>query len=374
MQLIVKEVKSKKDARVFTKLPIKLFSDIKTFVPALTMDELNVFDKDKNPAHEYCESIRYLVYDGKKVVGRIGGIINHKYNEAFNTNIVRFTRLDMIDNIEVTKLLIDTIIKWGKSKGMDTLIGPIGFTDMDRMGMLVDGFDYLGSFITIWNPEYYHKHLEQLGLVKDADWIESQITWPTEIPERVQRAVKIVEDRYGYELIKVKSLKELDLYIYDAFEVYNRAFSELYGFFPLTKAVEEYYIKQVKSLVKLDFVWFVKDKKNDVVAIGCMMPSLALANKKNKGSLFPFGWIRILRALRKFDTIDFYFIAVDPKHQGNGVMALIIEDGIKQGLKHGVKLAETGPELELNTKIQSQWMQFSPKYHKRRRCYKLELK
>lgn len=373
MKYTVKEVKTKREAKVFTKLPIKLFSHIDAFVPALTMDELNVFDPKKNPAHEYCESIRFLAYEGKKVVGRIAGIINHKYNEAFKTKIVRFTRIDMIDDIEVTKLLINTIESWGKSKGMDTIIGPIGFTDMDRMGMLVDGFEYLGSFITIWNPKYYHEHLEKIGFIKDADWIESQIKWPESIPDRIERGTKIVRERYGYELIKIDKIKDLDKYIYDAFDVYNRAFSELYGFFPLTRKVEDYYVKQVKSLVKLDFLWFVKDKEGVIVAIGVMMPSLAIANKKNKGSLFPFGWIRILRSLRKFDVIDFYFVAVDPKHQGNGVMALIIEDGIKQGMKYGVRIAETGPELELNKKIQAQWLKFEPNYHKRRRCYTKEI-
>src|SRR5690606_30354139 len=191
MKYTIKLVKTKKDAKQFTELPIKLFKHIDAFVPALSMDEMNVFDPRKNPVHEYCESIRWLALDEKgKVVGRIGGIINYRFNEVFKTKIVRFTRLDMIDDIEVTKLLIETIEKWAKSNGMDEIIGPIGFTDMDRMGMLVEGFEHLGSFITIWNPPYYKEHLEQLGYIKDADWVESQIPWPKEMPAKVSRGAE----------------------------------------------------------------------------------------------------------------------------------------------------------------------------------------
>ncbi|WP_025725259.1 GNAT family N-acetyltransferase [Acholeplasma granularum] len=368
MDIVIKVVESKKEAKAFTEFPNKLFKDVEAFVPALSFDELNVFDKVKNPAHEYCESIRFLAYRNKKIVGRIAGIINHKYNKEFETKIVRFSRIDMIDDIKVTEKLIKTIETWGHSKGMNQIIGPIGFTDMDRMGLLVEGFEYLNMFITIWNPPYYLEHLEKIGFIKDVDWIESIIPWPKELPEKVQRGAEIVRRRFGYELVKIKKIKELDKYVYDAFDVYNEAFSELYGFYPLSKSVMEYYIKQVKSLVKLDFLWFVLDKEKKVIALGLMMPSLALANKKNNGKLFPFGFIRLLRSLKKFNTIDFYFIAVDPEHQGKGVITLIMEDGIKNGIKYGVVQALTGPELENNVKIQSQWKDYNPTLYKRRRC------
>ncbi len=370
MSIVIKEVLTKKEKKLFTDFPNKLFKHEKAYVPALSIDEMKVFEPTINPAHEYCESIRFLAYKDQVLVGRIAGIINHQYNKAFKTEIVRFTRLDMIDDIEVTKALIGAINNWGKEKKMTEMIGPIGFTDMDRMGMLVFGFEHLGSFITIWNPEYYHKHLEALDFQKDVDWIESRIMWPKEMPSKVERGAEIVRKRFGYKLIKLKNLKNLDVYVYDAFDVYNRAFEELYGFFPVTRKVMDYYIKQLKSLVRLDFLWFVTDKLDKVVGFGLMMPSLSLAVKKSHGKLLPFGWIRFLRSIHKFNVIDFYFIAVDPNNQGHGVLSLIMEDGIKQGIKHGVIHAETGPELELNTKIQSQWKDFEPQMHKRRRCYK----
>ncbi|MBN3490157.1 GNAT family N-acetyltransferase [Acholeplasma equirhinis] len=370
MKYTIKLVESKKDAKAFTELPIKLFKHIDAFVPALSMDEMNVFDPKKNPVHEYCESVRYIALNDKsEVVGRIGGIINHRYNEKFGKKIVRFTRLDMIDDFEVTKLLTDTIIAWGKSKGMNEVIGPIGFTDLDRMGMLVDGFQHLGSFITIWNPPYYKDHLDQLGFSKDVDWIESQVPWPKEMPEKVSRATEIVTKRFGYKLVKMKSMKELPKYVYEAFDVYNRAFSPLYGFLPVTRKVQDYYIAQMKSLAKLSMIWFVKNKEDKIIAFGMMMPSLAKANKKNQGKLLPFGFLRLIKAIKSYDVIDFYFVAVDPEYHGKGVLSLIMEDGIKQGIKAGVTHAETGPELELNTKIQSQWRDYDPIYHKRRRCY-----
>jgi len=369
----IHKVETKKQAKIFTEFPNKLFKGHNAYVPALSLDELNVFDLKKNPVHAYCDSIRFLAYDGDKVVGRIAGIINHQYNEAFQTKMVRFTRIDMIDDIHVTKMLLEAVIDWGVAQSMTDIIGPIGFTDMDRMGMLVDGFEYLNMFITIWNPPYYAKHLEQLGYIKDVDWIESVIPWPSVVPDKIQRGAQIAKTRFGYELIKLKNKRNIDKYVYDAFDVYNRAFAELYGFYPVSRPVMDYYIKQVKSLVKLDFLWFVVDKHKQVVGFGLMMPSLALANKKSNGKLLPLGIFRLLSSIRKFNTIDFYFIAVDPKHQAKGILTMIMDDGIKEGIKHGVVSALTGPELESNTKIQQQWKDFNPSNYKRRRCYKKQI-
>ncbi|CDR30645.1 Uncharacterised protein [Acholeplasma oculi] len=366
----IKEVLTKKEAIIFTRFPSTLFKDIPSYVPALEMDELLVFDKLKNPVHEYCESVRFLAYKDNLVVGRIAGIINHQYNKEFSTKTVRFSRIDMIDDIEVSKALLDAVSRWGLSKGQTDVIGPMGFTDMDRMGLLVEGFEYLNMFITIWNPPYYMEHLEKLGYIKDVDWIESMIPWPSYVPEKVKRGAYITQKRFGYELVKLKSKRELNKYIYEAFNVYNDAFKSLYGFLPITTKVMDYYIKQMKSLVKLEFLWFVKDKNQKVVGFGLMMPSLSLANKKNDGKLLPFGFLRLLKSIKKFNVIDFYFIAVDPSHQGKGVLSLIMEDGIKEGNKQGVLYALTGPELEQNTSIQAQWKDFNPTMIKRRRSYK----
>ena len=305
--MYIKEVKHHKEMKLFTEFPNKLFKHVPAFVPAFSPDEHAVFDSTINPALAYCDAIRFLAYDDHhRVIGRIAGLINHKLNEAQDKKTARFTRLDMIDDLAVTKLLLDTIMTWAKEKGMDTLIGPMGFSDMDRMGLLVDGFEQLNLFITIWNAPYYKDHLEKLGFVKDVDWVERRIKWPTEMPEKVERIAGMVKQRFGYKLIKLQSKKEIDTYAYQAFDVYNRAFMELYGFYPLNKALMDYYIKQVKSIVQLKYLWFVADKENAIVGFGLMMPSLALANKKSNGKLFPLGWLRLLKALKKPSVVDFY--------------------------------------------------------------------
>ncbi|MDY0278171.1 MAG: hypothetical protein RBQ97_08805 [Acholeplasma sp.] len=368
--ILIREVKTKRQGKLFTEFPNKLYKKVPAFVPALSIDENTVFNKKKNPVHEYVESIRFLAYKDGKLVGRIAGIINHKINYEFNKKQVRFTRLDMLDDIEITKALIKRVEEWGKETfGMQEIIGPIGFTDMDRQGMLVDGFEYLNLFITIYNAPYYKEHMEKLGFMKDVDWVEKRLTWPQEMPEKVSRASELIRKRYGYRLYKPTSIKDLKTFIYDIFDVYNKAFEELYGFFPVPRKIVDFYLKQVMTIIQLEWVWVVYDKENNIAGFGVVMPSLSMANKKNNGRLFPFGWIRILKALKKYDTLDFYFIAVAPEHQGRGISALIFEDGVKTGVLHGVKYGETGPELEDNIAIQSFWKDFDYIEHRRRRCW-----
>lgn len=371
--IIIKEVKTFMQGIKFTEFPNKMYKKVEPFVPALSMDERNVFSKKKNPAHEYIDSIRFLAYKDNKIVGRIAGLINHSINKSQNIKQVRFTRIDMIDDLEVTKALINAVESWGKSQGMNEIIGPIGFTDLDRQGMLVDGFDELNMFITIYNFPYYHEHLEKLGFNKDVDWVEKQLYLAEAPIEKISKASEIVRRRYGFELISPKNKKEIFKYAYEAFDIYNEAFQVLYGFYPITEKVMTYYIKQMMSIVQLDYLWFVLNKEKNVIGFGILMPSLALANKKSNGKLFPFGWARILKSLKNYDVFDFYFIAVDPKYQNSGVFSLIMEDGIKKAIKHNIKFAETGPELEENVAINSQWKDFKYREHKRRRCYKKDL-
>jgi hypothetical protein len=270
----------------------------------------------------------------------------------------------------VTKELVEAVSVWAKEKGMDTLIGPIGFSDLDKQGLLIEGFDQPGMFITLYNHPYYKDHLEQLGFEKDIDWIEFKITVPEKVDERIERICDIAQNRHGYRLLSYKRKKDVIPYVRKMFRMYNDSFANLYGFCPLTDAQIEMAIKQFVSLVSLEYVLIVVDKQDEVLGFGLMVPSLAQAVKASKGKLFPLGWLRIMRALKTHTILDMYIIAVKPEYLGRGVNAVIMNEGIKRAIANHVQFAETGPELEDNMNVQTQWKSFEHVQHKRRRCYK----
>lgn len=371
--IIVKEIEKKKDIKKFVDFPNKLYKDNPYYVPPFFGDELNLLDKNKNAAYEYCETKLFLAYQGKKIVGRICALINHAYNAKKNLKQIRFNRFDVIDDIEVTKALFAKVIEWAKERGLNQIIGPIGFNDLDKQGMLVEGYNEYGSTITIYNHPYYPKHLEALGFVKDVDWVEYQIFMPKDMGENVNRLANVIAKRYGYKVIKLKKRKEIGPYIKKAFEIINESFEPLYGVVPITEKQIDAVIKQFVTLINMDFLILVTDKDDQLLGFGILAPSLNAATKKSNGRLFPFGIFRALRALKKFDVLDMYLIAVKPAYHNMGVNGLILAEGIKAAIKHNVKWAETGPELEYNTPIRSQWKDFEHRQHKRRRSYKLDI-
>ena len=368
----IKEVKTKKDLKKFVEFPILLYKDCEYFVPQLVGDEMAKFNPKKNPAYAFCETKLFLAYKDNKIVGRVAGFISHAYIKKINKNIMRFTRFDVIDDIEVSTMLIDAVKAWGKERNMEQLIGPIGFTDIDAQGMLVEGFEEMNLSITLYNYDYYNKHLEKLGFRKDIDWVEYQISVPEKMDPRVERVSNLVQKRYGFHRVK-PTRKELFVLAKDAFRVINEAFAKLYGTVPLTDEIIQKSIDDYIPLVNLDFVIAVMNKENELIGFGLMVPSLAEATKKSKGKLFPFGAFRLLHALKKFDILEMYFIAVKPEYQNMGVNAVIMYEAIKESIKHKVKFAETGPELENNNAVQDQWKDFDARQHRRRRCYIMDL-
>lgn len=367
--ITIKEAHSSKERNAFFTFPLSIYKDNPYYVPSLIFDEKWNFNPKKNPAYEHVETVLFLAYDGPKVVGRVCGLINRKLNERTGDKQVRFNRFDMIDDLEVTRALIGAVETWGKQRGMDTIVGPIGFSDLDKEGLLVEGFDQPAQFITIYNHPYYVEHLEKLGFVKEVDWVEFKIFVPEAQDPRIERICELAKKRNGYTLHTFTSKKKVLPYIRKAFYMYNEAFSELYGFYPLTEAQIEMTISQFISIVTLEYLFIVTNKEDEVVGFGLMVPSLADAVRKSKGRLFPLGLLRIKRALKKHDVLDMYLIAVKPEYTGRGVNALILNEGIKRAIANGVKYAETGPELEDNTNVQSQWKAFKTEQHKRRRCY-----
>lgn len=371
MAVEIKVVETKEDLKKFVLFGNELYKNNPYHIPVLVKDELETLDKDINPAFEFCEAVYYLAYKNERIVGRIAGIINHRANEAWNQTHARFGFVDFINDNEVVDALFDAVAKWAKSKGMDMLHGPMGFTDMDKEGMLVEGFDRLGTMITIYNYAYYPKQLERIGFMKDQDWKEYIITIPDSIPERHVRISNLVSQKYGLSVLKFKSNKELIPYGPVVFELINKCYANLYGFSQLSDRQIQYYSKMYMPLLRPDFVTMIRrDKDEKIIGFGLALPNLSRALRKANGSLFPFGFIHLLRALKgRPRVVDLYLMGVLPEYQNRGVNALLFNDLIPIFRQSGAKFAESNPELETNMSVQLQWNYFERKHHKTRRAY-----
>jgi hypothetical protein len=369
----IRKVSSRKDLREFVLFPFTLYKNNPYWCPPLTFDELNTLRKDKNPAFEYCEAEYWLAYRDNKPVGRIAGIINHKEHERWNTRLVRFGWIDFIDDKAVSALLIATVIEWGRSKNMTGIHGPLGFTDMDPEGMLLEGFDQISSLSAIYNFPYYNEHMQQLGFQKATDWIQFEIKVPDVIPEKVERMTRIVVQKYDLHLLKPRNASEIRPYAAKMFTMYNEAFRDIYGFTALTRKQMDNYTKQYFGFIRPEFVSLVIDSNDDVVGFGITMPSLSKALQKAQGSLFPFGFIHLLHAIRKNDTIHMYLVGVRPDYQGKGVLALVYHELTKAYIEAGIKIARTHPQLEENFRAVSIWKNYDGHVNIRRRCWTREI-
>ena len=371
MAVEIKVVETKEDLKKFVLFGNELYKNNPYHIPVLVKDELETLDKDINPAFEFCEAVYYLAYKNGRIVGRIAGIINHRANEAWNQTHARFGFVDFINDNEVVDALFDAVAKWAKSKGMDMLHGPMGFTDMDKEGMLVEGFDRLGTMITIYNYAYYPKQLERIGFMKDQDWKEYIITIPDSIPERHVRISNLVSQKYGLSVLKFKTNKELIPYGPVVFELINKCYANLYGFSQLSDRQIQYYSKMYMPLLRPDFVTMIRrDKDEKIIGFGLALPNLSRALRKANGSLFPFGFIHLLRALKgRPRVVDLYLMGVLPEYQNRGVNALLFNDLIPIFRQSGAKFAESNPELETNMSVQLQWNYFERKHHKTCRAY-----
>ncbi len=368
----VREVLTKSELRKFVDYPNQLYRDVPQFVPAFYGDDMADWNKKKNPAFSYCDAKCWLAWRDGEIVGRIGAILSHKANEKWGTNRMRFTQVDFIDDEDVSAALFETVENWAREQGCEQVHGPLGFTDMDREGMLVEGFDRRSMFITYYNHPYYNDHLAALGYVKDVDWIENLITVPPADGQQAKRLARIsqhVLKKGNYHKAEVKSRLQYKPYIEKVFELANRAYSHLYGMVELNEEQVKKYATKFIPLIDPELACFVMDENEKMIAFGVSAPSMAEAMKKSRGRLFPTGWARVLRSLKHNDTVDLFLVAVDPDHQGSGVNAVLMEHVLQGANRKGIKVAETGPMLESNSKIQAQWKLFDLEQHKRRRCY-----
>ncbi len=370
MAVKIKEVRTRDDLKSFIEFPFSIYKNNRNWVPPLLMDEYHTLRSDKNPAFEYCRARYWLAYKDGRLAGRIAGIINRRYIEKWGNNYARFGWVDFVDDAEVVKALFDTAEQWAKEQGMSGIHGPLGFTDMDHEGMLVEGFDELGTLAAIYNHPYYPLHMEKLGYQKDVDWVEFEVKVPKEIPEKADRIAKIVMQKAGVKVLEARKSKDLLPYAHEMFEVLNQAFAPIYAFVPLNEKQIAMYIKQYFSFIMPDYTKILLDKNNKVAGFVIGMPSLSEALQKAKGRLFPFGFIHLLRAVgKKNKKIDLYLGAIRPDLQGKGADALLMTEMTRSAIRNGVASAETNIELEENVKVQSHWKYFESRQHKRRRCY-----
>ena len=369
MSISIKEVTTSKELDNFIKFPYLLYKGNQYWVPPMLLDERKVLNKKKNPAYEFCDVKLWLAYKNGKIAGRIGGIINHRYIEAWKNNYARFCNIDFIDDTNVSKALFDTAEKWAKENHMDKIHGPLGFTDFDPEGLLIEGFDELSTFGAIYNFPYYIKHIENYGYNKDVDWVEFLVKPPEKLLEKVDRIANIVLERYNLKILDVKKAKDLLPYGKEIFYLINKAYKDLFGFVQLTEKQIDMYIKAYFGFIKPGFVPVVLNNQNKVVAFGITMPSLSKALQNNKGRLFPFGFIQVLKAMKNNSMADLYLTAVDPEMQDKGINAILINEMNKIFIKNKITCVETNRELETNLKVQAQWKGMEARQHKRRRCY-----
>lgn len=366
---------TRSELKKFVKFAVELYKDSPYYVPPLISDDVDTLDPRKNPAFDYCEAQAFMAYCDGKPVGRIVAIINNVVNDRTGKKELRFGFVDFIDDDRVVDALFEAASAWGRERGMTEIVGPMGFTDMDHEGMLIDGFEEMGTMATIYNFPYYPRQMERMGFSKDADWVEYRVKVPAEIPEKFQRISDIVKKKYGLRSLKFTSRRKLkDAYGQPLFDLINEAYDKLYGYSPLNQRQIDYYIKAYLGIIRLDCISVIVDQDDQLVALGISMPSLSKALRKAKGKLFPFGWYHLLQAIHgKNDVVDLLLIAVRKEYLSRGVNALLFSDLIPIFNKEGFREAESNIELENNDSVRLQWQYFEHRQHRRRRAYRRSL-
>ena len=363
------------ELRSYVKFGIDLYKGNDYYVPPLIFDEVATLMPDKNPAFEFCTAQSFMAYRNNEPVGRITAIINDIVNEKTGERTMRFGFVDFIDDAEVVDALFKAAEDWGRSRGMNKIVGPMGFTDMDHEGMLTEGFEEMGTMATLYNYPYYPAHMERMGYGKEVDWIEFRMTVPDAIPEKYKRIAYIVARKYKQSVKKYTKRKKIKQeYGHALFELINEAYTGLYGYSPLTERQIDYYIDMYLGVIRLEDVCLIVDGDGNLVAVGISMPSLSQALRRSGGKLFPTGWYHLWKAIRgKVDVVDLLLVAVKPEYQSKGVNAMIFADLIPVYVKNGYKYAESNIELEGNENVQKQWEYFEYRQHRRRRAWSKNL-
>ena len=369
---VLYKVNSKKDYNAFFSFPFTLYKNCHQWVPAITNEEKAIFSPVSNPVFKNAEAKLFLVKKEKQVVGRIAAMINWIEVKEQGKTKVRFGWYDTIDDIEISRLLLDAVTDWGKQNRLTYIEGPMGFSNMDKAGLLVQGYEYLNTMITWYHYPYQKQHLETLGLVKQAEWVEFKIKIfkAEDAPEKVKKYAELIAKRYELNSLEFSSRKELTPYVDKMFDLLNKTYDKLQSFVPIQPYQVEHYKKKYFSYIHPRFIKCVTDQSGNLIAFAITMPSFSKALKKVNGSLYPFGFLHILRALKKNDRASFYLIGIDPAYQNKGITAILFNAIQKMFNAQGITDVETNPELEENSAIQLMWKNYEHQLHKRRRTYK----
>jgi len=369
----IKQVLTEKDQVDFIKFPMDLYKNNPNYVPPLINEERNIWKKEQNPALDYSEARQFLAFKNNKIAGRIAVLINRKEEKELGIKKVRFGWLDFIDDKEVSKALIDVVINFAKENNISKIEGPMGFTNLDKAGMLTFGFDKLATMIGLYNNDYYPKHLEDLGLVKEKEWVEFELQFPEILPEKVEKFSTLIAQKYKLKTLKFNNKKEILPYVESMFKLLDETYKHLSTYTPISDEQIKTYKEKYFGFIDKDYITCVADENNQLVAFAITMPSYSKALQKSKGKLFPFGWWHFLQAGKKNERANFYLIGIHPEYQRRGVTSMIFK-AIQMNLKNkGIKYLETNPELEENKSVQLLWQEYQPVNHKRRRTYSLEI-
>jgi GNAT superfamily N-acetyltransferase len=366
---MIREVKSRSELERFIRFPYDLYRGNPYWVPSRLAQERKTLSEATNPAFEHSRARYWLALRDGRVVGRVAAIISAAHHQRWNQAYMRFGWLDFIDDAQVPGALMEQVETWARQEGLTAVHGPLGFTDMDPAGMLVEGFEELGTLATLYNFPYYPRHLEQLGYQKDTDWVEYELEVPAAPDERISKLAQLLLKREGLSLVQPKNKKEMLAYARQIFALFSEGYRDLYGYVPLNDRQVEAYIKQYLGFLDPEYVPIVVDASGQVVAFGITMPSLSRAMQKSRGRLLPFGFLHLVRAMKQNDRADLYLVVVKPEYQGKGVNAILINRMAEVFIRHGIRLVESNPELENNLLVQGQWKHFNRRQHKRRRCY-----
>lgn len=373
MSIEIKEIHSQRELRDFVKFQMDLYKGNPYFVPGLLVEEVNSLDVSKNPAFKHATARYFLAYKDGRIAGRIAALINQVEVNELNVKKIRFGWFDVIDDIEVTKTLFAKVEEVGRENGLKFMEGPMGATNLEKAGLLTFGFDRLATAIGQYNYDYYQKHLEELGFVKEKEWVENFIHAPETISDKIFQFANLVQERYKLKLLHFKNSKEMQPYIGPIFDLLEESYKELETYVPITEEQKAFYAKKYSTILNPDYITFIEDGDGELCAFAITMPSYAKALQKAKGRFFPFGWFHLMRAQKKNDTVEFVLIGVHPKYQRKGITSIIFKEMYETFKKHNIKYLETNPELEDNQSVQLLWKDYDPIIHKRRKTFRKEI-